>query len=315
MTAVPGRKLSMADRRARDDEKRMELTEHLAELRQRIITSIFYLVIGAILAYQFFTPLYGLLYRPLAKEMRLRNATQARSQAVQDITLLDPNTISNPPTRAQVQQLAREMQWLIEHPGSGRTVTIAFRNFHEPFLVRVKISIIYGFILVSPLVLWQLALFIAPALTPEERRPLRLLIPISVLLLAFGVLVAYFTMFYAMHWFLSYLEDFPQPSVLIQDPNDYILFFVKMIAAFGIAFQLPVVLMGGAFLGFITSKGLIRHWRWGIMIAALGALFTPSNDIFSMLLMAIPLLVLYAGSILLVRWVERMKARQRPRPA
>lgn len=288
------------------DEKRMELTEHLGELRSRILWSILFLVLGAIIAYQFFSPLYGLLYRPLAAEMHRQNMTKG-------ITFVDANAIAKMPPPQAIQQLAREIQYLIEHP-TGKTLAIAFKGFQEPFLVRLKISIIYGFILVLPLVVWQLGMFVTPALTPEERRPLKLLLPISIFLLIFGVLVAYFTMYYAIHWFLSYLDDFPQPSMLIQDPNDYILFFVKMMAAFGIAFQLPVVMMGGAFVGLITSKGLIKHWRWGIMIAALGALFTPSNDIFSMVLMAVPLLILYAGSIVLVRFVERMKARQKPKP-
>ena len=61
-------------------------------------------------------------------------------------------------------------------------------------------------------------------------------------------------MFFAMRWFLSYLDDFPQPAVLMQDPNDYILFFVKMMAAFGLAFQLPVVLMGMAFVGLVSLE-------------------------------------------------------------
>src|SRR5262249_21129474 len=148
-------------------------------------------------------------------------------------------------------------------------------------------------------------------LTPQERRPLRLLAPVSVLLLAFGVAVAYVTMFYAMRWFLSYLDDFPQPAVLMQDPNDYILFFVKMMAAFGVAFQLPVVLMGGAYVGLVTSKGLIKHWRWGVVVAALGGVFTPSNDLFSMALMSIPLLILYGGSIFLVMLIERIKAKDK----
>ena len=139
--------------------------------------------------------------------------------------------------------------------------------------------------------------------------------PVSILCLALGVCVAYGTLFFAMHWFLSYLEDFPQGSTLLQDPGQYILFFVKMMAAFGFAFQLPVLLMAGAFVGMVTSDGLKKNWRWGVVLAVCGGVFTPSNDIPSMMLMTVPLLILYFGSIYLVRIVEHIKARDRSKPA
>lgn len=291
----------------------MELTEHLGELRTRIMRSILYLVLGAVLAYQFFPFLYGMLYEPLKREMSRQNVTRAHSG--KDNALVIPHATHDPPSRDDFEALAKTVRWIYDHPGTAPIMSIVFRNFHEPFTVRLKISIIYGFVLVVPLVLWEILQFVIPALTAEERRPLRLLMPISVFLLICGIAVAYCTMFFAMRWFLSYLDDFPQPAVLMQDPNDYILFFVKMMAAFGIAFQLPVVLMGGAFLGLVTSSGILKHWRWGIVIAALGGLFTPSNDMFSILLMAIPLILLYFGSYLLVRIVERMKQNAKGAPA
>ncbi len=311
MAALPLLKLSGNDKEKKGDwDKRMELTEHLGELRTHLIRSLVFLLLGAVFAYQFFSPLYGLLYKPLEKEMKKQNA--ARVQKAQPEVFIMPHATSDPPSRADYDNLAKSVKWVYDHPVAVPLMSIVFRNFHEPFMVRFKISIIYGFILVMPFVVREFVLFVLPALTPQERRPLRLLTPISVLLLVFGVAVAYYTMFFAMHWFLSYLDDFPQPAVLMQDPNDYIVFFVKMIAAFGLAFQLPVVLMGGAFIGLVTSKGLIKHWRWGVIVAALGGLITPSNDLFSMLLMIIPLLILYAASILLVKIVERMKSNPLP---
>lgn len=297
----------MRQRQLTYDEKRMELTEHLGELRTRLMRAILYLVVGAVVAYQLFSPLYALLYRPLASEMKRQNSLLVMPGVSMEPL---PHARAGYVDAAQYNGLIDVVNALRERPLAAPPMSIVFRGFQEPFLVRLKISIIYGFILVVPLVIFELAAFITPALTPQERRPMRLLMPVSVLLLISGVLVAYFTMFYAMHWFLSYLADFPQPAVLMQDPNDYIIFFVKMMAAFALAFQLPVVLMGLAFAGLVTSKGLIKHWRWGVIIAALGGLFTPSNDLFSMALMAIPLLLLYGASIFLVRIVERMRAKK-----
>lgn len=291
-------------------DKRMELTEHLGELRSRIVRSIMYAVVGAIIAYQFFPMLYGALYKPLMQEMTRQNHT--RMSVVNSTPLLSLPAKGAIPTKEEYDRLVDDVHNVYENPPARPVMSIVFRGFQEAFLVRVSVSMIFGLVLITPLVLWELAMFITPALTPTERKPLRLLIPVSIFLMAAGVAVAYTTMFYAMHWFLSYLDDFPQPAVLMQDPNDYILFFVKMMAVFGLAFQLPVLLMGGAFIGLITSKGLIKHWRWGFVIAALGGVFTPANDMFSIALMSGPLLLLYFGSIVLVKIVEKMKAKNSP---
>ncbi len=319
LNAAPVEEYTMA----KYEDKRMELTEHLAELRTRLMRSILYLLVGTIVAYQFFTPAYNFMYKPLEKEINRLNAIRSRKAAeerareahlgVDPLNLPPPH---NPPTYDDLVTRDKVIGWMYTHSGAVNQLSgDVFRGFYEPFTVQLKLSMIFGLILVTPLVVQELALFILPALTPQERKPLRLLIPISIFLLICGVMVAYFTLFFAMRWFLSYLENFPTGATLLQDPNDYIMFFVKMMAAFGIAFQLPVVLMTLAYFGLVTSKGLAKQWRWGVVIAALGGLFTPSNDIISMALMSIPLLILYFGSIFLVKIVERIKARDNMKPA
>jgi sec-independent protein translocase protein TatC len=295
-----------------NDDKRMELTEHLGELRTRIIRSLLILIVGATVAYHYFEPLYGMLYRPLQKEMAAERAASAHGAWGAELVLPVPQ--HEPPNRDDYMQLVNAVKWIYDHPPISAPNSIVFRNFHEPFLVRLQVSIIYGFILVLPFVVWELGGFITPALTPNERKPLKMLLPLSAVLLAFGVSVAYATMFFAMHWFMSYLLDFPQPAVLMQDPNDYVMFFVKMMAAFGLAFQLPVVLMGMGFLDLVTSRGLLKNWKWGVVIAVLGGILTPSNDLPSMALMAFPLLGLYFMSIGLVYIVERSKRKPQMAP-
>lgn len=303
--------------RENNDDKRMELTEHLGELRTRLIRSIWYLVIGAVVAYQFFPFLYGLLYKPLEKEVAVLNHSRIQKELHAqdkdgDPFLLLPVALTDPPTKDDYVRLEKALIWLREHPTLTPLTSVVFHNFYEPFTVRITISVLFGFILVLPLVVWELAQFIMPALTLQERKPLRVLVPLSSFLLISGVAVAYATMFYAMGWFLGYLDDFPQGAVLMQDPNDYVIFLVKMMAAFGIAFQLPVVLMAFAYTGLVTSKGLIKNWRWGVLIAFLGGVLTPANDPMSWILMVVPLLILYFGSVFLVKYVERLKAKARP---
>ncbi len=300
------------------EDKRMELTEHLAELRQRILRSILYVLVGTILAYQFFKPIYGLLYRPLLQQMyrvNYRVSLNSSKKTPLLFTAPAPVVVSNPPTQQQVQQmqseivmLSREIAYLHTHPQQPGVLGNVFHGFYEMFTVRLKLSLLFGMIITIPLVVWEAAMFVLPALTPTEREPLRTLIPVSILLLICGVTIAYLTMYYAMGWFLSYLSDFPAGATLMQDPNDYILFFVKMMAAFGIAFQLPVVLMLMAYMNLINSRSMLKNWRWGVVIAVLGGVLTPSNDLISMALMAVPLLLLYFLSIGLIWGVERKRA-------
>lgn len=298
----------------------MELTEHLGELRQRILRSLMYLLVGTVIAYEMFTPLYTFLYRPLMEQMRNVNHVLVSMNdplALKGIPTTVPN-ISDPPTKANLQQAwtaiiqeDKAIQWLRNHPQQPGVLGNVFHGFYEMFTVKLKLSMLFGLILTIPLIVREAVLFVLPALTPHEREPLRILVPLSICLLALGVTIAYLTMYYAMGWFLSYLTDFPQGATLMQDPNDYVLFFVKMMAAFGIAFQLPVVLMGAAHLDLVTSKGMIKNWRMGVILAVLGGVFTPSNDLISMALMAVPLLFLYFFSILLVRMVENNRNKSK----
>ncbi len=305
-------------------DKRMELTEHLGELRTHIIRSIWFLILGAIIAYQFFGPIYGMLYRPLNREMsrvneirmkeQVKHQSQDAPEHMRPLLLKIPHAVHNPPTQEEFNNLADAVEYVREHPVATPMMATIFKSFYEPFMVQLKISIVVGFIMVLPLVVWEFTKFILPALTAQERKPLRMLVPLSAILLALGVTVAYITMFYAMGWFLGFLDNFPQPAVLMQDPNDYVLFLLKMMAAFGVAFQLPVVLMGLAFAGIVTSKGLLKQWRWGVVLSVLGGVFTPANDPMSWALMVFPLLGLYFGSFFLVRHVERIKAKAKASP-
>ena len=304
-----------------DNDKRMELTEHLAELRTRLMRCMLYLIAGSILGYVYFGVIFDFLEKPLTKE--LNHLNQVRAVRLANHPAKSPNEMFILPTPLKpgetvtvdkVNELITTLDWLHKHPGSVNQAGQVFNSITGPFLVKLKLGIIVGFILVTPLLVWEAAMFVTPALTPNEKKPLRFLIPLSVSLLLFGIVIAYITLFFAIGWFTSFLDDFSQ-TTLLQNPEEYVMFVFAMMASFGIAFQLPVVLMGGAYLNLITAKGLIKNWRWGIVIAALGALFVPSNDIPSMVLIAVPLLILYFGSIVLVKMVEMGREREKRRSA
>lgn len=247
----------------RDDEKRMELTEHLGELRARIIRSLLYLTGGATICYFYFQPIYRFLFRPMAAAM------QGRSE------------------------------W-----------KIVFKHFPEAFVVVLQVSIVAGLIIAAPLITMEMWGFVSPALTREEKRPLRYIAPFSVFLFACGVALAYWVSRFAIGFFVGYIAWFPN-GVLYQDPAAYVMFILKIMAIFGLVFQLPIVLMFFAWIGLLRASMMKRSWRTAIVaIAVLGLFVTPGNDAFTLLMMIVPVFILYLGSIWLVQMVERRRERR-----
>jgi sec-independent protein translocase protein TatC len=172
----------------------------------------------------------------------------------------------------------------------------------EGFMLRLQVCVIAGLIVAAPFLTMEAWGFVSPALTREEKRPLRWIGPFSVFLFAAGVSLCYFILPTAVRWFMSYVP--PNAEVhLFMTQN--LLFVVKMLLAFGIAFELPIALMFLGKIGIINSSLMKRYWRQAIVLTALfAAIITPSNDAFSMLMMAVPLCILFVLSILLVKIVE-----------
>ena len=175
-------------------------------------------------------------------------------------------------------------------------------SFVEPFMIRMQVCIVAGLIVTSPLITWEMWAFVRPGLTPNEKRPLRWVVPLAIVLFAGGVALCYAIMPAAFTWFASYI---PPNADLRPSVAQSILFSVKFLAAFGIAFELPVALMLLAKVGLINSTMLKARWRYlmvGVSVAA--AILTPSNDAFSMICMAVPMALLYIAGIYLVMLVE-----------
>jgi sec-independent protein translocase protein TatC len=118
-----------------------------------------------------------------------------------------------------------------------------------------------------------------------------------------GAVLAYWLIPKAVQWFAGYSQA--QGIPLRQNTRQLVTFVAKMCVAFGVAFQLPVVMMFLGKTGIVSSRGLVAWWRHAIVVlAALAAVITPSNDAPTMILLTVPLLGLYALSIGLVRLVE-----------
>ncbi len=185
-----------------------------------------------------------------------------------------------------------------------------FTHATEPFFLKFKLSLVIGLILAFPLMTRELWGFIAPGLTRQERRAVYFVAPFSLFLFLFGVAMGYYILPAAFSFFLSFLNDYPGAQ-LYQNPAQYVLFVVKMMFAFGLGFQMPVVLMFLAHVGIATPERMWRSWRYAVLgIAGLAALITPSGDAFSMFAIGLPMVFLYFLSILIVgRIAKRRKLR------
>lgn len=178
-------------------------------------------------------------------------------------------------------------------------------GFPEAFMIRMQICLVAGLIITSPFVTFEIWGFIAPGLTRDERKALRWIGPLSVILFMSGVVLCYSILPVAFRWFAGYV---PKEAELRPAVQASILFTVKMLLAFGLVFELPIVLMVLGKVGIVSSRFLWENWRMAMVaVAMVAAIATPSNDAFSMLVMAIPVAGLYFLSIGLVRMVERKR--------
>lgn len=183
----------------------------------------------------------------------------------------------------------------------------AWTSLSEPFMFWMKMSVTTGAIITLPFTVLQVWGFVKPGLKPHERKPLQIVVPVSVLLFAIGAGLGYTILPITFAWFADISKAFTGTSV-IQSPSEIILFSVKMMLAFGIGFQLPLIVFFLTKLGLITPEAVTRYWRQAAVgVFAAVALITPSGDIFTMSIMAIPLTILTFGSIAAARMT--MKGR------
>lgn len=183
----------------------------------------------------------------------------------------------------------------------GFKFSAAWSSLPEAFFFQLKMALTLGLVITIPLTVMQIWGFIKPGLRPHEQKPLQVVVPFSVALFALGGFLGYMILPITFRWFAEMSQGFAGAEV-IQNPADIVLFSSKMILAFGVGFQLPLIVFFLTKLGIITPQAVTRYWRQasvGVFVAT--AVITPSGDIFSLTLMGVPLLILTFGSIAAAR--------------
>jgi sec-independent protein translocase protein TatC len=203
------------------------------------------------------------------------------------------------------QFLVQPLATLLQEKGPRRLI---YTGLTEAFITYIKVAAFAAAFLSFPIVAVQIWMFIAPGLYRKERKVFVPLLIATPILFLIGAAFAYYVIFPAAYaFFLSFETPGSTGQLPIQleaKVNEYLSFVMRLIFAFGISFELPVLLTLLANVGMVTSQGLITKWRFAVVgIFIIAAIITPP-DMLSMIGLAIPLIILYGISILMVRWVE-----------
>jgi sec-independent protein translocase protein TatC len=174
--------------------------------------------------------------------------------------------------------------------------TLIYTHLPEAFFTFLKTAFIGGLMLASPIIIYQFWMFIAPGLYDREKRLLVPILFLSVVFFVGGALFGYFIVFpYGFQFFLSFATDTirPMPSM-----KEYLGFASKLLLAFGLVFELPLVITFLARLGIVSVDFLKKNRKYAILVFFIvGAILTPP-DVVTQFMMALPMIALYEISII-----------------
>jgi sec-independent protein translocase protein TatC len=186
--------------------------------------------------------------------------------------------------------------------------TLIFTDVLGAFFISLKAAAVVAVVLAAPVVFYQIWRFVTPGLRSVERRYALPFLVISQLLFAGGAVFSYFVIPRA----LEFLLGFAGPNIVsLMDANRYLSFILHTMIAFGVAFEMPLILITLSLMGVVRAEGLRRYRRhaiFGTFVAA--AIITPTQDPLTMTLMAAPLVLFYELSVVVARVVERRRGRE-----
>ena len=176
----------------------------------------------------------------------------------------------------------------------------------DPFFITLKVGIITGLILAAPIIIYQIWAFLSPALKREEKRAIIPALYFGLVLFAGGVTMAYFAVLpVTLGFLLSFQSETLAPAITV---TAHLSFVVRLLLAFGLVFELPIVILVLAVLGVVTPQFLAEKRRYAIAaIAVVSSVITPGDVITVTVMMMVPLVGLYEVGIVLARMVTKKR--------
>ncbi len=256
--------------RQQNPEGRMPLMDHIRELRNRVVKIALGLIAGMIVGFIFFTPIWHVIERPLCSAV-IRGQTGCNNLGVNQLVLDGPL---------------------------------------DSFYLRVKVAVIAGVILSSPVWLYQIWAFVAPGLYSREKRWSYIFLGTAVPLFLIGATLAYWSLGRSMHYLLGLT---PQHVANLIQVDQYISFVMTMLLAFGIAFEVPLLIVMLNLAGILTHERF-RKWRrvmiFGVFLIA--GMANPSPDPITMLILGGACAALVEVAEFIVWSNDRRRARLHP---
>ncbi|GAB2855496.1 twin-arginine translocase subunit TatC [Streptomyces deserti] len=267
--------LKPARKKEKDPEGRMPLAEHLRELRNRLAKALLAIVLVTVVAAFFYNDIINFFTRPILSEVGCSES---------------------------FEELARSSS------GENPCARITINGLLTPFTLALKVSLMAGVVLASPVWLYQLWAFVAPGLHKHEKKYAYAFVGTGFPLFLAGAFFAY----KVLPTTAKVLIEFTPFGVDNLLPLDDLLDLVtRMVVVFGLSFELPLLLVMLNFTGAISGKRMLGWWRGMIMgITVFAAIATPSTDPLTMLALAGPIWILYFAAVSIALLNDR-RARRR----